>query len=91
MLKQVLQIFNIEVDYDLNVMEDRQTLTKITVKVLNGMKEIFKNDLPHLTLVHGDTTTTFTSALASFTRRFQSDMWKQVYELIINMPPFLKK
>lgn len=66
MLKQVLEMFDIKVDYDLNVMEDRQTLTKITVKVLNGMKEIFEKEKPDLTLVHGDTTTTFASALASF-------------------------
>lgn len=66
MLKQVLEMFEIKVDYDLNVMEDRQTLTKITVKVLNGMKEIFEKEKPNLTLVHGDTTTTFASALASF-------------------------
>jgi len=66
MLKQVLEMFDINVDYDLNVMEDRQTLTKITVKVLNGMKEIFEKEQPDLTLVHGDTTTTFASALASF-------------------------
>jgi len=69
MLKQVLDIFNIKVDYDLNVMEDRQTLTKITVKVLNGMKEIFETDKPDLILVHGDTTTTFASALAAFYER----------------------
>jgi len=66
MLRQVIDLFNIDVNYDLHVMEDKQTLTKITVNVLKGLKEIFETDKPNLTLVHGDTTTTFTSALASF-------------------------
>ncbi len=66
MLKQVIDLFDINVDYNLHVMEDRQTLTKITVKVLNGLKEIFNEDRPDLVLVHGDTTTTFSSALAAF-------------------------
>ncbi len=66
MLRQVIDLFNIDVNYDLHVMEDKQTLTKITVNVLKGLKEIFETDKPNLTLVHGDTTTTFTAALASF-------------------------
>lgn len=66
MLKQVLKIFKIKVDYDLNVMEDRQTLTKITSKVLNGLKEIFNKEKPNLVIVHGDTTTTFSAALAAY-------------------------
>ncbi len=66
MLKQVLELTGMKADYDLSVMEDRQTLTKITVKVLNGLKKIFEKDRPDLVLVHGDTTTTFSSALAAF-------------------------
>ena len=66
MLKQVLELTDMKADYDLSVMEDRQTLTKITVKVLNGLKKIFEKDRPDLVLVHGDTTTTFSSALAAF-------------------------
>jgi len=66
MLKQVIELFNIQTDYDLHVMEDRQTLTKITVKVLTGLKEIIEIDRPDLLLVHGDTTTTFASSLAAF-------------------------
>jgi UDP-N-acetylglucosamine 2-epimerase (non-hydrolysing) len=69
MLKQVIDLFGITVDYNLNVMEDRQTLTKITVKVLNGLKKIFEKEKPDLVLVHGDTTTTFSAALASFYER----------------------
>ena len=66
MLKQVLDIFDMKANYDLNVMEDRQTLTKITIKVLNGLKKIFDKEKPDLVLVHGDTTTTFSAALAAF-------------------------
>lgn len=66
MLRQVIELFNIKVDYDLKVMEEKQTLTKITNKVLTGLKDIFDTDRPDILLVHGDTTTTFASALAAF-------------------------
>ncbi|NCQ53739.1 MAG: UDP-N-acetylglucosamine 2-epimerase (non-hydrolyzing), partial [Caldiserica bacterium] len=66
MLKQVLEIFNIPADYDLNVMEEKQSLTQITVRVLEGLRAVFQNDRPDLVLVHGDTTTTFSSSLACF-------------------------
>jgi UDP-N-acetylglucosamine 2-epimerase (non-hydrolysing) len=66
MLKQVLDIFEIPVDYDLNVMEEKQSLTQITVKVLEGLRTILQRDRPDLVLVHGDTTTTFSASLACF-------------------------
>lgn len=66
MLRQVIDLFEIPIHYDLSVMEDRQTLTMITTKVIQGMKEIFSYDFPDIVIVHGDTTTTFASALASF-------------------------
>jgi len=66
MLMQVINLFKMPFDYNLNVMEDRQTITRITVKVLEGLKEVFESDRPDIVLVHGDTTTTFTSALAAF-------------------------
>ncbi len=66
MLRQVMDFFGMQDDYNLNVMEDRQTLTKITTKVINGLKTIFEKEKPDLVLVHGDTTTTFSSALAAF-------------------------
>jgi len=66
MLKQVIDLFKIPVNFNLRVMEDRQTLTRITVKVLEGMRELFAVDKPDLVLVHGDTTTTFASSLAAF-------------------------
>ncbi len=66
MLDQVLQLFHIKPDYDLNLMKQGQTLTDITAGVLRGLEEIFKKEQPDLVLVHGDTTTTFAAALAAF-------------------------
>lgn len=66
MLTQVLDVFNIVPDYDLCIMKEQQTLFDITTAVLNGMKEILKQIVPHLVLVHGDTTTTFAASLAAF-------------------------
>lgn len=66
MLDQVLQLFHIEPDYDLNLMKQGQTLTDITAGVLRGLEEIFKKEQPDLVLVHGDTTTTFAATLAAF-------------------------
>lgn len=66
MLDQVLEIFNIKPDYDLNIMKDRQTLTGITVRALEGLDKVMKEVQPDLVLVHGDTTTTFVASLAAF-------------------------
>ncbi|MGI6120470.1 MAG: non-hydrolyzing UDP-N-acetylglucosamine 2-epimerase [Desulfosporosinus sp.] len=66
MLDQVLQLFKIVPDYDLNLMQKGQTLTDITARVLYGLREVFQRELPDLVLVHGDTTTTFIAALAAF-------------------------
>lgn len=66
MLDQVLNIFGITPDYDLNIMTDRQTLTDITVKSLKGLEEVMREVKPDLVLVHGDTTTTFAGSLAAF-------------------------
>ncbi len=69
MLDQVLQLFDITPDYDLNLMEEKQDLYSITTGVLNGMKGILAKEQPELVLVHGDTTTTFAAALAAFYQR----------------------
>ncbi len=69
MLDQVLDIFNIKPDHDLNIMQDRQTLEQITARALEGLSSIFGNDKPDLVLVHGDTSTCFVSALAAFYRQ----------------------
>ena len=66
MLDQVLQLFDIVPDYDLNLMKHGQTLTTITSGVLAGLEEILQKEQPDLVLVHGDTTTTFAAALAAF-------------------------
>jgi UDP-GlcNAc:undecaprenyl-phosphate GlcNAc-1-phosphate transferase len=66
MLDQVLKIFNIVPDYDLNIMKDRQTLTHITTGVLEGLYDIMDKVKPDIVLVHGDTTTTFAASLAAF-------------------------
>jgi len=66
MLDQVLELFKIVPDFDLNLMKQGQTLTDITTRVLCGLREVFQLELPDLVLVHGDTTTTFVAALAAF-------------------------
>jgi len=66
MLDQVLDIFNIKPDYDLNIMKQRQTLTDITSNVLCGLYDVINKEKPDIVLVHGDTTTTFAGALAAF-------------------------
>lgn len=66
MLDQVLDIFKIKPDYDLNIMTKSQTLTDITTKALKGLEEVMKKESPDIVLVHGDTTTTFAGSLAAF-------------------------
>ncbi|AEV95471.1 non-hydrolyzing UDP-N-acetylglucosamine 2-epimerase [Pediococcus claussenii] len=66
MLDQVLKIFKIVPEYDLNVMGKGQTLSTITNKVIIGLDTILENEQPNLVLVHGDTTTTFAAALSAF-------------------------
>lgn len=66
MLDQVLEIFGIKPDYDLNIMKDRQTLAGITTKALTGLDDVMKEAEPDIVLVHGDTTTTFAASLAAF-------------------------
>ncbi|UMZ75115.1 non-hydrolyzing UDP-N-acetylglucosamine 2-epimerase [Natranaerofaba carboxydovora] len=66
MLSQVLGLFDITPDYNLDIMKDRQTLSDITTSVLNGLDTVIKKENPDLALVHGDTTTTFVGALSAF-------------------------
>lgn len=66
MLDQVLDIFKIKPDYDLDIMKDRQTLAGITTRVLEGLDNILKEAKPDIILVHGDTSTTFAGSLAAF-------------------------
>ena len=66
MLDQVLNVFDIKPNYDLNIMKAGQTLSQITSRVLLGLEEVIKKEEPNIILVHGDTTTTFAGALAAF-------------------------
>ena len=66
MLDQVLQIFGIVPDFDLNIMKDRQTLTGITTRALERLSSVFCKVKPDIVLVHGDTTTSFVGSLAAF-------------------------
>ena len=66
MLDQVLSLFELVPDYDLNIMKPNQTINMITANVIMGLEEILKKEQPDMVLVHGDTTTTFATALAAF-------------------------
>lgn len=71
MLDQVLNLFDIKPDYDLNIMQTKQSLTGITSRVLEGLEEVFEEEKPDIILVHGDTTTTFAGALAAFYKQIK--------------------
>lgn len=66
MLDQVLQIFNVKPNFDLNIMKQGQDLTDVTARVLAGLRDVFKECRPDVVLVHGDTTTSMAGALAAF-------------------------
>lgn len=69
MLDQVMDIFQLKADYDLDIMQPRQTLATITTKSLAGLDEVLEQAKPDIVLVHGDTSTTFAGALAAFYHR----------------------
>jgi UDP-N-acetylglucosamine 2-epimerase (non-hydrolysing) len=71
MLDQVLELFSINPDFDLNIMKSKQTLTGITTRVLEGLEDIFEEEKPDIILVHGDTTTTFAGALAAYYKQIR--------------------
>ena len=66
MLDQVLEIFDLHPQYDLNIMQSRQTLAGITTRALTGLEEVMGQEKPDIVLVHGDTSTTFAGALAAY-------------------------
>lgn len=66
MLDQVLEAFSVEPDYDLSIMRERQTLFDVTTNILDSIKRVLEDVKPDIVLVHGDTTTTFVTALACF-------------------------
>jgi UDP-N-acetylglucosamine 2-epimerase (non-hydrolysing) len=71
MLDQVLELFSITPNFDLNIMQAKQSLTGITTKVIEGLEEVFEEVKPDLILVHGDTTTTFAGSLAAFYKQIK--------------------
>lgn len=66
MLKQVMDVFAVHGDYNLDIMRENQTLSSITVNILDGLGDVLEREKPDLMLVHGDTTTSFAAALAGF-------------------------
>ena len=66
MLNQVLETFNVSPDYDLSIMKEKQTLFDITTNILNRIRNVLEEVNPDVVLVHGDTSTTFVTALACF-------------------------
>lgn len=66
MLDQVLEVFNLKPDYDLAIMKNKQTLFDVTVSILEGIKAVLEKEKPDVVLVHGDTSTTFVTALACY-------------------------
>ncbi len=71
MLDQVMDIFRLNADYDLDIMKQRQTLTDITTRVLEGLGKVLDEAKPDIVLVHGDTTTSFVAALAAFYKQIK--------------------
>lgn len=66
MLDQVLEAFDVEPDYDLSIMKEKQTLFDVTINILGKIRDVLEKEKPDVVLVHGDTTTTFTTAIACF-------------------------
>lgn len=66
MLHQVLNVFNVIPDYDLDIMKEKQNLFDVTINILEKIKSVLEQEKPDIVLVHGDTTTTYVSALACF-------------------------
>ncbi|RXZ83419.1 UDP-N-acetylglucosamine 2-epimerase (non-hydrolyzing) [Paenibacillaceae bacterium] len=71
LLDQVLEVFNIRPDYDLDVMKDRQSLNEISIKVLQGLEPVLREAAPDIVLVHGDTLTTFLASYAAFLQQIK--------------------
>lgn len=71
MLDQVLNLFDLKPDFDLNIMKSGQDLTDVTIKILEGLKALFNNYQPDIVLVHGDTTTTFATSLACYYKKIK--------------------
>lgn len=91
MLDQVLSLFGIKPDFDLNIMKQGQDLYDITSRVILGLRDVFKVCHPNLIFVHGDTTTSMAAALAGFTNKFQYAMLRPDCAQIISIAHGRKK
>ena len=77
MLDQVLYVFNVKPEYDLNIMKQGQDLYDITSRVLLGLRDVLKKEQPDIVLVHGDTTTSTAAALAAFYQQIPEDILRR--------------
>ena len=91
MLDQVMTLFDIKPDYDLNIMTAGQTLYDVTTRALMGLRDVLEKAQPDLVLVHGDTTTTFVGALAAFYRQIRVGHVEAVCVRETNILPIRKK
>lgn len=91
MLDQVLSLFQLQPDYDLNVMRPEQGLTEITCRILQGMHTVLLDFKPDIVLVHGDTTTTLAASWRLSISKSPSGMLKQVYARAIWLRRGLKR
>ena len=66
LVSQVMSIFKLEEDYNLDIMKEKQTLTSITISILDKLENVLRQERPDIVLVHGDTTTSYAAALAAF-------------------------
>ena len=71
LVKSVLELFSISADFDLEIMEEKQSLSEVTMKIISGLDLIFPKIKPKLVIVHGDTSTTFSAALAAFYHKIE--------------------
>jgi len=91
MLDHVLQLFDIQPDFDLDLVRPGQDLSDITSRVLLGPNPLLTQWYPDAVLVHGDTATTFAASLAAFYQRIPSGMWKRVCAPATFILPGLRK
>ena len=91
MLDQVLDVFGIVPDFDLNIMQERQTLADVTINALQGLERIIKDAKPDIVLVHGDTTTTFAGSLAAFYNKTDVGHVEAGLRTLTSTIPILKK
>ena len=91
MLDQVLQLFEINPNFDLDLMREDQSLFDITASILQNLEEVLKEERPDIVLVHGDTTTAFVASLAAYYFKIKIGHIEGGFALMINIILFLRK